>query len=57
MKVAGRVWREWVDLDELMLFFALLLEFTLRPSPGKKREEYWSVPDWHPTVLLMTYER
>ena len=56
-KFVGANWKPIV-IDELMIFYAILLQMVCRPFPGKRYEECWDkTEDWFPNCKRMNKTR
>ena len=56
-KIAGSNWKP-ININELMIFYAILIQMVCRPYPGKRYEECWDHTDgWFTNCKHMTKTR
>jgi hypothetical protein len=55
--IGGRTWKHDIKMNEMMKFFGILFQMTLRPTPGLSFPECWKDAAWHPYTKFMTLWR
>ena len=55
--ISGHPWKKDLDLSELMIFFSILLEMTLHPTPGRQYPHMWTKPNIYPFTTSMSISR
>lgn len=56
-KISGARWKHDINLQEIMIFFGILIKMVLRPLPGKSYTHCWSNKNWHPYTNAMDLRR
>jgi hypothetical protein len=56
-QICGSRWKENITLQEMMVFFGILIKMVLRPTPGQSYTACWDDQAWHPYTSAMTLRR
>ena len=48
MEISGARWHQDISLSEMMVFFGILFQMVLRPTPGQSYAACWKNSNWHP---------
>ena len=56
-KISGRAWDHDITLQEMMIFWGILIKMTLRPTPGQSYEATFLDSNWHPYSFHMELDR
>ena len=54
--ISGANWNGDISINEMMVFFGILIKMTLRPMPGQPYENAWKDGGWHPYTPRMALE-
>ena len=55
--ISGAKWSNDITLQEIMIFFGILIHMTMRPTPGQTYTYCWDDRDWHPYTMHMPLRR
>lgn len=45
--ISGNKWQRDITIDEIIIFFGIMLHMCLRPIPGRPYTDAWNYTDWH----------
>jgi hypothetical protein len=55
--ISGAKWEFDISLQEIMVFFGILIKMVLRPTPGQCYTTCWHDKNWHPYTRTMKLRR
>jgi hypothetical protein len=56
-RISGRRWLGDISVQEMMVFFGILIKMVLRPTPGQPYAACWDDQAWHPYTRAMPLTR